>query len=86
MAIRAPRPMSFSRSASFFPVCCLDPVQLESLEKRLKASHEAKSRLAKEKKAIAAKATRTEGENTRVGAEREILGGRRRRGGRQNDK
>lgn len=34
---------------------------MESLEKQLKASHEAKSRLAKEKKSIADKATRTEG-------------------------
>ena len=35
---------------------------MESLEKRLKASNEAKARLAKDKKSIAAKMTRTEGQ------------------------
>lgn len=35
---------------------------MESLEKRLKASNEAKARLAKDKKSIAAKNARTEGQ------------------------
>lgn len=37
-------------------------LQMESLEKRLKASNEAKSRLAKDKKSMAAKTARTEGQ------------------------
>ncbi|CAM9566989.1 unnamed protein product [Ectocarpus sp. 12 AP-2014] len=40
--------------------------KMESLEKRLKASNEAKSRLAKDKKSITLKATRTEEENLRL--------------------
>ncbi|CAB1110575.1 unnamed protein product [Ectocarpus sp. CCAP 1310/34] len=40
--------------------------KMESLEKRLKASNDAKSRLAKDKKSITLKATRTEEENLRL--------------------
>ncbi|CAM9798826.1 unnamed protein product [Ectocarpus sp. 4 AP-2014] len=40
--------------------------KMESLEKRLKASNEAKLRLAKDKKSITLKATRTEEENLRL--------------------
>lgn len=49
----------------------LDPrslFQMESLEKRLKASNEAKSRLAKDKKSLAAKTARAEGEEQCSGA------------------
>ncbi len=41
---------------------------MESLEKRLKASNEAKSRLAKDKKSLAAKTARAEGEEQCSGA------------------
>ena len=42
-------------------------IQMESLEKRLKASNEAKSRLAREKKSLSEKASRIEGENRKKG-------------------
>lgn len=51
----------FNDGRAIYSIVNALPCQMESLEKRLKVSNEAKARLAKDKKSIAAKMTRTEG-------------------------